>query len=221
MKRLIPLLPAMALLLAAALLLTACGQPKNPYAEIEQNPVATITLTDGSQMRFELYPQQAPNTVANFVKLANDGFYDNQQIYRVVSNVLIQSGDPENDGTGDPGYYIKGEFSENKFKGNTLSHMRGTISMARKRDYDTGGSQFFIMEGSYPEYDGFYAAFGRIMDAQSLNVLDDIGSRPVDGSYRPLEKIVIQRIRVETFDVDYEPRTLEKEEIDNRKSKDK
>ncbi len=199
-----------------ALLLTGCGQPKNPYAEIEKNPVATLTLTDGSQMRFELYPQQAPNTVANFVALANKGFYDNQQIYRVVSNVLIQSGDPENDGTGDPGYYIRGEFSENKFKGNTLSHMRGTISMARKRDYDTGGSQFFIMEGSYPEYDGFYAAFGRVMDAQSLDVLDDIGSRPVDGSYRPLEKIVIQRIRVETFDVDYEPQTLDKETIDNR-----
>ncbi|MBR0367009.1 MAG: peptidylprolyl isomerase, partial [Clostridia bacterium] len=158
MKRMIM---AVTLLLAAALLLTACGQPKNPYAEITQNPVATITLTDGSQMRFELYPQQAPNTVANFVKLANDGFYDNQQIYRVVSNVLIQSGDPNNDGTGDPGYYIRGEFSENLFKGNTLSHMRGTISMARKSDYDTGGSQFFIMEGSYPEYDGFYAAFGR------------------------------------------------------------
>ena len=213
MKRLIPLL------LAIALLLTACGQPKNPYAEIEQNPVATITLTDGSQMRFELYPQQAPNTVANFVKLANDGFYDNQQIYRVVSNVLIQSGDPNNDGTGDPGYYIRGEFSENRFKGNTLSHMRGTISMARKSDYDTGGSQFFIMEGSYPEYDGFYAAFGRIMDEESLNVLDDIGSRPVDGSYVPLDKIVIQRIRVETYDVDYEPQTLNKKDIDDKKSK--
>ena len=215
MKRLIPLL------LAIALLLTACGEPKNPYAEIEQNPVATITLTDGSQMRFELYPQQAPNTVANFVKLANGGFYDNQQIYRVVSNVLIQSGDPNNDGTGDPGYYIKGEFSENRFKGNTLSHMRGTISMARKSDYDTGGSQFFIMEGSYPEYDGFYAAFGRIMDEESLNVLDDIGSRPVDGSYVPLDKIVIQRIRVETYDVEYEPQTLNKKDIDNRKSKRK
>lgn len=215
MKRLIPLL------LAIALLLTACGQPKNPYAEIEQNPVATITLTDGSQMRFELYPQQAPNTVANFVKLANGGFYDNQQIYRVVSNVLIQSGDPNNDGTGDPGYYIKGEFSENRFKGNTLSHMRGTISMARKSDYDTGGSQFFIMEGSYPEYDGYYAAFGRIMDEDSLGVLDDIGSRPVDGSYVPLDKIVIQRIRVETYDVDYEPQTLNKKDIDNRKSKKK
>ena len=215
MKRLIPLL------LAVALLLVACGEPKNPYAEIEQNPVATITLTDGSQMRFELYPQQAPNTVANFVKLANGGFYDNQQIYRVVSNVLIQSGDPNNDGTGDPGYYIKGEFSENKFKGNTLSHMRGTISMARKSDYDTGGSQFFIMEGSYPEYDGYYAAFGRIMDEESLSVLDDIGSRPVDGSYVPLDKIVIQRIRVETYDVDYEPQTLNKKDIDNRKSKRK
>ena len=215
MKRLIPLL------LAIALLLAACGEPKNPYAEIVQNPVATITLTDGSQMRFELYPQQAPNTVANFVNLANGGFYDNQQIYRVVSNVLIQSGDPNNDGTGDPGYYIKGEFSENKFKGNTLSHMRGTISMARKRDYDTGGSQFFIMEGSYPEYDGYYAAFGRIMDEDSLGVLDDIGSRPVDGNYVPLDKIVIQRIRVETYDVDYEPQTLNKKDIDNRKSKKK
>ena len=213
MKRLIPLL------LAVTLLLAACGEPKNPYAEIEQNPIATITLTDGSQMRFELYPQQAPNTVANFVKLANDGFYDNQQIYRVVSNVLIQSGDPNNDGTGDPGYYIRGEFSENRFKGNTLSHMRGTISMARKSDYDTGGSQFFIMEGSYPEYDGFYAAFGRIMDEESLNVLDDIGSRPVDGSYVPLDKIVIQRIRVETYDVDYEPQTLNKKDIDDKKSK--
>lgn len=216
MKRLI------ALLLLAALLLTACGKKKNPYEEIEQNPVATITLTDGSEMRFELYPQQAPNTVVNFIKLANDGFYDNQQIYRVVSNVLIQTGDPNNDGTGDPGYYIRGEFSENKFKGNTLSHMRGTISMARKSDYDTGGSQFFIMEGSYPEYDGFYAAFGRILDEQSLAVLDDIGSRPVDGSYVPLDKIVIQRVRVQTFDVDYgDPATLKKETIDNREGKKK
>jgi len=211
-----------ALLLLAALLLTACGKKKNPYEEIEQNPVATITLTDGSEMRFELYPQQAPNTVVNFIKLANDGFYDNQQIYRVVSNVLIQTGDPNNDGTGDPGYYIRGEFSENKFKGNTLSHMRGTISMARKSDYDTGGSQFFIMEGSYPEYDGFYAAFGRILDEQSLAVLDDIGSRPVDGSYVPLDKIVIQRVRVQTFDVDYgDPATLKKETIDNREGKKK
>ena len=209
-------------LLLAAVTLTGCGKRKNPYEDIEQNPIATITLTDGSEMRFELYPQQAPNTVANFIELANGKKYDNLQIYRVVSNVLIQSGDPANDGTGDPGYYIKGEFAENGFKGNTLSHMRGTISMARKSDYDTGGSQFFIMEGSYPEYDGYYAAFGRILDEQSLQVLDDIGSRPVDGSYVPLDKIVIQRIRVETFDVDYgEPVKLDKDEIDKRERKKK
>lgn len=209
------------LLLALALALTACGAKKNPYEDIEQNPIATITLSNGAQMRFELYPQLAPNTVANFVSLANGNFYNGLEIYRVVSNVLLQSGDPNNDGTGDPGYYIKGEFSENGFKGNTLSHMRGTISMARKRDYDTGGSQFFIMEGSYPEYDGYYAAFGRIMDEQSLAVLDDIGSRPVDGSYRPLEKVVIQSIHVETFDVDYEPSKLEKKTIDGREDKKK
>lgn len=210
------------LLLALALTLTACGAKRNPYEEIEQNPIATITLTDGSEMKFELYPQQAPNTVVNFISLANQKKFDNLEIFRVVSNVLIQTGDPNNDGTGDPGYYIKGEFSENKFKGNTLSHMRGTISMARKSDYDTGGSQFFIMQGSYPEYDGFYAAFGRILDEQSLNVLDDIGSRPVDGNYRPLEKIVIQRIRVETFDVDYgDPAVLDKKVIDKRKDEKK
>jgi len=215
MKRLTMML---ALLLCAGLLF-GCGS-KNPYENIEQNPIATITLADGSQMRFELYPQIAPNTVANFVTLANDGFYDNRQIYRVVSNVLIQSGDPNNDGTGDPGYYIKGEFSENGFK-NSLSHMRGTISMARKSNYNTAGSQFFIMEGSYPEYDGFYAAFGRILDDESLETLDTIGSKPVDGNYVPLEKIIIQRIRVETFDVEYKAKTLDKASVDGKEDKKK
>ena len=200
------------LLLAAALLLTGCAK-KSPYLEVEQNPIATITMADGSQMKFELYPQIAPNTVANFVNLANDGVYDGLEVYRVVSNVLIQSGDPYNDGTGDPGYYIRGEFSANGWN-NTLSHMRGTISMARKTNYNTAGSQFFIMEGSYPEYDGQYAAFGRIMDEDSLATLDAIGAKPVDGAYKPLEKIIIRSIRVETFDVDYEPDKLDKTSVD-------
>lgn len=208
---------ALAMLLLAALLLFGCAKPKNPYEDIEENPVATITLTDGSVMRFELYPKIAPNTVANFVSLANDGFYDGCQVFRVASDVLIQAGDPENNnGTGDAGYYIKGEFDENGVR-NSLSHMRGTISMARKSNYDTASSQFFIMEGSYPEYDGKYAAFGKIMDDDSLAVLDDIGSRPVDGSYVPLDRIYIKSIRVETFDVKYEPTTLDKDEIDNKK----
>lgn len=205
------------MLLLAALLLFGCAKPKNPYEDIEENPVATITLTDGGVMRFELYPKIAPNTVANFVSLANDGFYDGCQVFRVASDVLIQAGDPENNnGTGDAGYYIKGEFDENGVR-NSLSHMRGTISMARKSNYDTASSQFFIMEGSYPEYDGKYAAFGKIMDDDSLAVLDDIGSRPVDGSYVPLDRIYIKSIRVETFDVKYEPTTLDKDEIDNKK----
>ena len=207
------------LVLAALLSLTGCKK-KNPYSEIEQNPIATITMSDGSQMHFEQYPQIAPNTVANFVKLANDKFYDDLQVFRVVSNVLIQSGDPNDNGTGDPGYYIKGEFRANGFE-NTLSHMRGTISMARKSNYDTAGSQFFIMEGSYPEYDGQYAAFGRIMDEQSLEVLDNIGSKPVDGSYVPLDKLVIKNIRVRTFDVDYEPEKLDKSVVDGKDKEEK
>ena len=203
-----------ALLALLLFLVLLCGcKKKNPYADIEQNPVATITLSDGQQMFIELYPQIAPNTVANFVRLANDAFYDGLQIFRVVSNVLIQTGDPNNNGTGDPGYYIKGEFAENGFE-NDLSHMRGTISMARKSNYDTAGSQFFIMEGSYPEYDGYYAAFGRIMDEESLAVLDAIGAKPVDGNYVPLEKLTIKNIRVKTFDVTYEPDTLEKSAVD-------
>ena len=210
---------ALILLLLLAALLTGCAKEKNPYEDIEKDPVATITLTDGSVMRLELYPKVAPNTVANFVSLANGGFYDGCQIFRVASDVLIQAGDREhNDGTGDAGYYIKGEFDQNGVR-NTISHMRGTISMSRKSNYDTASSQFFIMEGSYPEYDGKYAAFGRIMDQESLAALDAIGSRPVDGNYVPLDRIYIKSIRVETFDVEYEPRKLDKDEIDQKNEK--
>ena len=128
--------------LTALLLLSACAGKKNPYEDIESDPIATITLTDGSTMVLELYPKIAPNTVANFVSLANGFKYDGLQFFRVASNVLIQSGDPKNDGTGDMGYYIKGEFNDNGFR-NSLSHVRGTISMARKSNYNTASGQFF------------------------------------------------------------------------------
>ena len=161
-------------------------------------------------MRFELYPDQAPNTVNNFIRLSNSGFYNNLQFFRIVAGVFIQGGDPNNNGTGDPGYAIRGEFEENGVN-NTVSHMRGAISMARQSGNDTAGSQFFIMQGSYPEYDGRYAAFGMIQDEQSLAVLDAIGSQPTDSTYLPLTRQVISTIRVETFGVEYpEPETLDR-----------
>jgi len=194
-------------LLLAIALLAGCGKKEEP--EPIPNPIATITMEDGSQMRFELKPDAAPNTVANFVNLANTGFYDGQHFFRVVSGVLIQGGDPNNDGTGDPGYAIVGEFAENGFE-NSLSHLRGVISMCRQSHYDSAGSQFFILQGSYPEYDGKYAAFGTILDEQSLNTLDEIASQPVDGYYEPLYRQVIKTIRVDTFDGSYSPVTTQR-----------
>ena len=181
------------------------------FADAEAYPVATIEMANGDVMKLELYPDQAPNTVANFISLANRGFYNNQQFYRVVAGVFIEGGDPENKGTGGPGYTIKGEFSENGFN-NNVSHRRGAISMARQSGYDTAGSQFFIMHYSYPEYDGKYAAFGTIQDADSLAVLDSLATAPVDGSHRPLTTQVISSIRVETYEVEYEPITTKRPE---------
>lgn len=212
-RRLIVAIAAGALLLAGVLLLILkLTEPKAPEEPVP-NPVATITMSDGAQMRFELYPDKAPNTVANFISLANGGKYNNRQFFRIVAGVLIQGGDPEDNGTGGPGYTIKGEFSENGFKGNDISHLRGTISMARQSNYDTAGSQFFIMQGSYSEYDGKYAAFGRAADEQTLSVLDAIAAQPTDSNYLPLTRQVIRSVSVDTFGVDYgEPQKIENED---------
>lgn len=195
MKRLACVLLA----LLAALCLGGCSQEEqaDPYAGVP-NPIATITLADGRVMRAELYLSQAPNTVANFTQLANEGFYDGQEFFRVVAGAFVQTGDPLGNGTGGPGYSIRGEFSENGFEGNTLSHTRGVLSMARTQDYDSAGSQFFIMQGSYPEYDGYYAAFGKLMDDESLETLDAIATLRTDSNYRPLVITKIETIRVDT-----------------------
>lgn len=203
MKRVLSVLMA-AIILA---MLTGCGSKYDKLPE----PIATITMRDGGVMRLRLFVSKAPNTVANFVYLANSGFYDGMQIYKVLPGCFIQSGDPLNDGTGGPGYSIKGEFAENGFK-NDISHTRGTISMARASGFDSAGSQFFILQGSYPEYDGKYAAFGRIADEESLNTLDSIGLINVDTHYTPLKPIYIDTIRVETGGYSYEPVRIEEEE---------
>lgn len=191
MKRLFAVLCVLCLLFT----LTGCQQ-KDPYKDVP-NPIATITMQNGSVMRFELYLAVAPNTVANFTKLANDGYYDGLEFFRVVPGVLIQSGDRNNNGTGDAGYTIHGEFAANNFE-NDITHNRGTISMARRSDYNSASSQFFILQGNYPEYDGQYAAFGTAMDAETLTTIDTIASQPVDGKYLPLTRQVIATIRVNT-----------------------
>ena len=183
--------------------LSGCRRNEDPYEGIP-DPVATITLSDGTSMRFQLYLHDAPNTVANFVELANAGFYDGQRFFRIVPGVLVQSGDPKNNGTGRAEHVIQGEFADNGIE-NKVSHSRGTISMCRQAEYDTASSQFFIMQGSYPEYNGRYAAFGRAVDQESLDVLDNIASTSVDGNNSPVGPVPsITTIRVETYGYEYE-----------------
>ena len=165
-----------------------------------KNPIATITMKDGGVMKLELYPDVAPNTVKNFISLANSGFYDGLIFHRVIAGFMIQGGDPNGNGMGGPGYSIKGEFTGNGFT-NDLKHSRGVISMARAMDPDSAGSQFFIMHVDYPYLDGQYAAFG--MMTEGFTVLDSIATTETDRNDRPLNPVVIDTIRVETFGVDY------------------
>lgn len=118
-----------------------------------------IEMENGDVMKGELYPEIAPETVANFEKLVNEGFYDGLTFHRVIPGFMIQGGCPLGNGTGGPGYGIKGEFSANGFE-NNLKHDRGVLSMARAMDPNSAGSQFFIMVEKAPHLDGSYAAFG-------------------------------------------------------------
>lgn len=165
-----------------------------------QNPVVTITMENGKVMKAELYPQIAPNTVNNFISLVKKGFYDGLGFHRVISGFMIQGGCPLGNGTGGPGYCIKGEFSQNGFS-NLLKHEPGVLSMARAMDPDSAGSQFFIMHKAAPHLDGSYAAFGMI--TEGMDVVDEIAQVRTDYSDRPLEAQVIKSMTVETFGEEY------------------
>ncbi len=198
MKKIISIL--LVIIMAAALCIS-CGN--EDYSDVE-NPVATIVVKDYGTITVELYPSIAPNTVKNFISLANDGFYDGLIFHRVIKNFMIQGGCPNGTGTGDPGYSIKGEFRANGVE-NNLSHTRGVISMARASySYDTQGSQFFIMHKNYPSLDGQYAAFGKVVDDESMAVVDKIAvvaTNPKND--KPLEDVVIEKITVDTKGVKY------------------
>ncbi len=166
-----------------------------------QNPVITITMENGSVIKAELYPEVAPNTVNNFLSLAGKGFYDGLIFHRVISGFMIQGGDPEGSGMGGPGYSIKGEFRRNGFKGNTLRHTAGVLSMARAQNPNSAGSQFFIMHKDAPYLDGEYAAFGKVVEG--MDVVDAIAGCETDYSDRPMEDQRIASMTVETFGTEY------------------
>ena len=165
------------------------------------NPIITIEMESGKNIKVELYPEKAPNTVNNFITLANSNFYNGLIFHRVISGFMIQGGDPNGLGTGGPGYHIKGEFSGNGFKQNDLSHERGVISMARAGHPDSAGSQFFIMHEDADYLDGQYAAFGKVLEG--MEVVDEIANVKTDWNDRPYEEQKIKKMSVETFGTDY------------------
>jgi len=160
-----------------------------------ENPIVTITMEDGGVITLELYPDVAPNTVRNFISLAQKGFYDGLIFHRVIKGFMIQGGDPTGTGMGGPGYQIRGEFTHNGFR-NELSHQRGVISMARSMRPDSAGSQFFIMHEAGTFLDGDYASFGMVTDG--MDVVDRIAETETDRSDRPRKEQKIRSITVDT-----------------------
>ncbi len=156
--------------------------------------MVTITMENGGQIKLELYPEQAPITVANFEKLVKEGFYDGLIFHRVIRGFMIQGGCPKGTGTGGPGYQIKGEFAMNGVN-NPIKHTRGVISMARSQSPDSAGSQFFIMHEDASHLDGQYAAFGKVVEG--MDVVDAIAGGKVDFSDRPKAEQKIKSITID------------------------
>ena len=152
-----------------------------------------IVMENDDSIKLELYKDTAPITVENFVKLANEKFYDGLIFHRVIAGFMIQGGDPNGIGTGGPGYQIKGEFALNGVK-NDISHLRGVISMARSMNFDSAGSQFFICHADSTFLDGQYAAFGKV--TEGIEVVDSIAEVPTNFNDKPIRDQRIKTIRV-------------------------
>ena len=190
------------IILVSILCLTGCG--KKEY----DNPIVTMNIKDYGTIKIELYPKYAPNTVANFVNLVEEGFYNGNTFHRLVPGFVLQGGDPEGNGTGGPGYSIKGEFRENGYTKNTLKHKAGIISMARSASPDSAGSQFFIVLADTQmisaSLDNKYAAFGKVI--QGMDVIKNIedSAEVKDSQTGKLKKnITIESATVETFGKEY------------------
>ena len=166
------------------------------------NPIVTIELESGAVMKGELYPEKAPNTVNNFIALANSEYYDGLIFHRVIPGFMIQGGCPDGTGMGGPGYQIRGEFSGNGFEKNDIKHTLGVLSMARSMHPDSAGSQFSIMVGAAPHLDGQYAAFGAITENTEAAVEISRTNRNMMND-RPKKDQVIKSIRVDTLGEEY------------------
>jgi peptidyl-prolyl cis-trans isomerase B (cyclophilin B) len=164
------------------------------------NPIVTIKMKNGGIIKAELYPEVAPNTVNNFISLIKKGFYNGLIFHRVIPGFMIQGGDPDGNGTGGPGYSIKGEFKVNGFN-NDLKHSRGVLSMARSMSPNSAGSQFFIMAENAPHLDGQYAAFGKV--TEGMEEVDKVVSTKRDFRDKPYEDQVMEEVSVDTQGQEY------------------
>jgi peptidyl-prolyl cis-trans isomerase B (cyclophilin B) len=203
------------LILLAALLLVACGEevvPVEPAVTAENLIVegpharAIIEIRDMGSIQIELLPEVAPQTVENFIKLAEEGFYDGVLFHRVIPGFMMQTGDPTSRnpdprfvGSGGPGYAIQDEFSD-------FPHTRGVVSMANKGNRNSGGSQFFIVHDTAPQLDGGFSVFGHVVDG--IEVVDAIAEVEIDtyGRYGPTDRphpvsVVIESVQIERADV--------------------
>lgn len=167
------------------------------------NPVVAMYIEKYGSVVMELYPEIAPNTVNNFISLIKSGFYDNNTFHRLVPGFVLQGGDPDGEGTGGPGYAIKGEFSENGFD-NDLKHEKGVLSMARSQDMDSAGSQFFIMLGKSDYLDGNYAAFGKVIDGFDLIERIEKSEKVVDSESGKLQtNLVLKKALIDLKGKEY------------------
>ena len=170
-----------------------------------ENPIVTMEIENYGTIKIELYPEYAPNTVANFVSLIKDGFYDGLTFHRLVPGFVLQGGDPNEDGTGGPGYTIDGEFKANGYT-NNLSHTTGVISMARSQSYDSAGSQFFIVLDDSAKYslDGLYAGFGKVIKGMEILKKIETNEKINNEITGKLENnITITNVDVDTFGKEY------------------
>ena len=190
------------IILLSILCLTGCG--KKEY----NNPVVTMNIKNYGTIKIELYPKYAPNTVANFVNLIEEGFYNNNSFHRLVPGFVLQGGDPNGNGTGGPGYSIKGEFKENGYTKNTLKHTTGIISMARSSEPNSAGSQFFIVLADSQmvsnSLDNKYAAFGKVIEGMDIiKNIEDNERVENEQTGKLKENITIESATVETYGQSY------------------